>query len=288
MDVNDSSLEVVRDFSVEEAVHVGSEIELRTAINNTAPNIPLTIALDKDVRLTKGALIVGVDQIIILISGGEVVGGCKLFGVEGVSTIVVEGNGTLKLDGVVVTHTKPGRGVYVEESGCLILYSGEITGNTIYVREVSGGGVYNLGVFEMYGGKISKNYVSNYSLISGYGGGVYNNGTFTMYGGEITNNTAIMHGGGVYNTYCGTFTMFDGKIADNDGGHLGGGIYNAGTFNKFGGNISGNIAAEGNNVYPIENNDDGLPKAIVCAGVVVIAVGVVSLFLYFKRYKNKP
>ena len=277
----------VRVSSLEGAVHVGSEMELRAALNNTPPDTPVVIVLDRDIRLTKDSLVIGANKNITLTSGNKITEEyCKLFGAEDVSTIVVEGNGTLKLDGIIVTHTKPGRGVSVEESGCFILYSGEITGNTLYAREVSGGGVYNLGVFEMYGGKISKNYVSNYSF-GGYGGGVHNNGIFTMYGGEITNNTAIMYGGGVCNTYCGTFTLFDGKITDNDGGHLGGGIYNAGTFNKLGGNISGNIAAEGNNVYPLENND-WLSNAIICVGVVGIVVGVAGYsFLCFKRRKNK-
>jgi hypothetical protein len=272
--------------SLEEVVHVGSETELRAAINNAPLDTPIIVVLDKDIKFTRDSLVIGANQDITLTSNNKTTKYYRLFGAENKNTIIVEGKSTLKLDGIVITHVKnsggTNRGVYVEEDGCLILYSGEITDNILYAHDIRGGGVYNLGVFEMYGGKISKNYVSNYSS----GGGVYNDGIFTMYGGEITNNTAIMKGGGVCNTYRGTFTMQGGKITDNDGGHMGGGVWNAGIFDKRGGNISGNTAAEGNNVYPIENNN-WLSIPTICVGVMcIVAIVVGSLFLYFKKYKK--
>jgi len=79
--------------------------------------------------------------------------------------------------------------------------------------------------------------------------------------------------------------MFGGKITNNHG-HGGGGIYTYwGTFNKFGGTISGNKAVQGeDNVYPIYG--DGLSNVVICVCVVVVVGVIVGLFLYFKFRKR--
>jgi hypothetical protein len=235
---------------------VKNEIELRNAINNAPSKTSIIITLDTDISLSS-ALVISANKDITL-TGNKVIGYYKLIGVDGESTISVDGGGMLKLDGIVITHEKDkaGSGVTVDSGGTLILYSGEISGNTVYGRGMPalvggyssyGGGVYNSGAFEMYGGKISGNFAS-----VGKGGGVYNSGTFKLSGGEISNNTADTavfteseytgHGGGVYNS--GTFAMSDGKITRNTAS--GGGVYNYGTFELMGGEISGNT---GSGVY---------------------------------------
>jgi len=156
--------------------------------------------------------------------------------------------------------------VVVWFGGEFVLVSGQISGNTIANGRSgggyygSGGGVYNLGVFRMFGGEISNNnalasYGYSYShgavYNPGSGGGVYNweGGVFELFGGSITNNVA-MAGGGVCNG--GNFTMFGGLIAKNTSTDdtpkpyyyhsWGGGVYNFGSFIMSGGLITQNIA----------------------------------------------
>jgi len=227
---------------------VSTETELRNAINNAAGSTIIT--LNKDIQLTE-TLNIPTNKDITLTSN-KIVGFYKLIGASCQETLIVKDSGMLKIDGVIVTHLDEveGRGVTVDSGGTLILYSGEILGNTVYGVGMPqlvggygsyGGGVYNSGVFEMSGGKISGNLAS-----IGRGGGVYNSGTFKLSGGEISGNSATTstftesenwgHGDGVYNM--GTFTMSGGRITRNT--DSGGGVYNYGTFELSGGEISYN------------------------------------------------
>lgn len=239
--------------SLTDVVHVKNEAELKEAIKNVSTKKATTITIDNDITLTE-SLVISADNNITLTSN-KASGYYKLTGSTGKSTITVE-KGALKLDSIIITHTSTagelGGGVYVGVSGKLILYSGEISSNTAiddgapYQPEAAGGGVYNLGVFEMYGGKISNNRASGLGArMGGYGGGVYNIGTFTMFGGEISGNTAHVSGGGVENR--GVFTMSGGSITSNTAGYGGGGVSNSGTFERQGGTISGNDADD---IYP--------------------------------------
>ena len=114
------------------------------------------------------------------------------------------------------------------------------------------------GTFNMYGGKITENKLTE---DGGLGGGVFvaNQGSFLMSGGEISGNTA-KEGGGVFvgglyghhDLYAfggGTFTMSGGKITRNSG--TGGGVYvSAGSDVSF--TVSGSAQITGNtgsNVY---------------------------------------
>ena len=146
------------------------------------------------------------------------------------------------------------------------MYGGAIYNN--YPWEASGenaasasGVLIGGGTFNMYGGKITENKLTD---DGGLGGGVFvaNQGSFLMRGGEISGNHA-KEGGGVFvgGSYgyhdfsdCsgGTFTMSGGKITGNSG--TGGGVYvsNKGTFTVSGNvNITGNKAGDktSNNVY---------------------------------------
>jgi hypothetical protein len=227
--------------SLENAVHVKNEGELRNTINNASNGKPTTIAIDNDVTLTETLRITSNKDIILISSGAE--GFWKLIGANKLATISVAGR--LTIDGIIVTHTDGNDdiGVVVTAHGYLFLYSGEISDNTapqIVSHNYNGGGVHNLGTFMMYGGKISGNAAS-------LGGGVYNYGNFSMFGGEISGNNAT-YGGGVFNLW--NFSMFGGKIMDNTAVYGGGVHHWAGVFDRSGGTISGNIASyEGNNIF---------------------------------------
>jgi hypothetical protein len=306
-----------RGASLENAVHVKNETTLKNAINRASSKESF-IALDTDIILTD-KLVIPANKDITLTSS-KVAGYCKLIGAESRSTIFVEGKGVLRLDGVIVTHPNHrgpqlGGGVYVAKGGQFILYSGEISGNCAidvgdpHMPASAGGGVYNLGVFEMYGGKISNNHVSTTGSSGapggGCGAGVCTHGPFTMFGGEITNNNAHVAGGGVYSTD--TFTMSGGKIADNSAENWGGGVCASGVFERLGGVITGNTAPKGNNVYPngdgggSSNVDNGTSVdngnsfggdfslrdvVIICVGVAVVIVGVVVAVLLFTFKKE--
>jgi len=234
------------------SVHVKSEVELRKAIAGVQFGESVVIVLDCDISLI-GTITVPVGVDVTLQSNGGV-GFFKLFGPNGDAVLGVEGGGVLRLNGVVVTHASGdyGRGVWVNSGGKLVLYDGEISNNNdaadVYGGG-NGGGVYNDGIFEMYGGVISGN-------VAPSGGGVCNSGTFSMFGGEISGNTATYPyrsnsigsgGGGVHSR--GVFSMYGGVISGNTAG-WGGGVYlNGGSFELLDGVISGNVAVNAGGVY---------------------------------------
>jgi len=243
---------------------VSTERELRNAVNNAVGST--VIALDKDITLTDSALNISANKDISLTSTSATKF-YKLIGTNEQSTIiVVETDGSLLLDGIIVTHRDDDNratGVLVNSGGALILSDGEISGNhkygvwnqgnfrllggkisenTHYVGKngpAGGGGVYNQGIFDMLGGEISDNRLEP-SYISGFGsGGVYNEGVFNMSGGIISKNNAPF-GAGVSNQ--GYFTMSGGEISGNFEGE---GVRNGGSFSMSGGKISDNLESSG-------------------------------------------
>ena len=170
-------------------------------------------------------------------------------------------NGTFTMSGgrIIGNKAHAGGGVFLNTQNAQFVLSGtgEISGNEAAVTsgsaDANGGGVYNNGTFNMYGGTISGNKAKgNISDIfsHAYGGGVNNNGTFTMSGGTISGNSAEgngdVYGGGVYNY--GNFTMSGGVIggengADGNTAKDGGGVHvYSGTFTMESGTISNNKA----------------------------------------------
>jgi hypothetical protein len=230
---------------LESVVYVNTESDLKTAINNATHDIPVVIAFDCDITL-KETIHIPANKDITLTSNSSTkfykLIAANAASVKIMHTIVVEGGGTLKLDGIIVTHQtgKQGIGVIID-GGKFVLYNGVITGNTGYDY---GGGVSNRGTFSMYGGEIYDNAAPH------GGGGVYNGGDFTMFGGKIYKNKSIApgdlafgDGGGVCND--GTFKLVDGEISDNTAQHAGGGVYNnGGVFEMFGGKIYSNKAGD--------------------------------------------
>ncbi len=153
-----------------------------------------------------------------------------------------------------------GASIILNYRGTLNLYDGVTLKNNW--SEYGGAGVYNEGIFSMYGGSI----VSN--IAYGTGGGVENNGYWgapgvvNIYGGEIAYNQSLDgtfqwggYGGGVANEGSGTLNMFGGSIHNNESEYVGGGVFYgietshtqhlAGTFNMSGGTISDNSVASG-------------------------------------------
>ncbi len=111
-----------------------------------------------------------------------------------------------------------GRGVCVY--GTFNMYGGNITGNELTQEWYCGGGVSvyaAAGIFNLYGGSITNNKSNNTSTGSpcGEGGGVYTIGKFTMYDGTISGNEAYRDGGGVYTVGANGFTMYGGNITGN-------------------------------------------------------------------------
>ena len=86
------------------------------------------------------------------------------------------------------------------------------------------------------------------------GGGIYNLGTFNLEGGSITGNKARMFGGGIYNEARGTVNITGGSITNNTT-QKGGGILNSGTMNISNAVISGNVATadQGGGIYTERN-----------------------------------
>lgn len=174
--------------------------------------------------------------------------------------ILITGNVTLCLNGHSITcdagddTSNPIPVIKVSENGHFTLTNCQTYWGDYKITHTEGkygGGVYNEGTFNMYGGNITGNMAINYA-------GVYNKGTFNMYGGKISDNKSVGNestfnngeGGGVYNE--GTFKLSGGTISGNTAGY-GGGVYNKGTFELSGGTISGNSAAQGGGVYSCES-----------------------------------
>jgi len=235
-------------LSLDNGVVVNNEMELRDAVNVAVEN--QVIKLGNDITLTE-SLDISANKEITLTSKRSTEF-FKLIGADGKNTITVNSNGLLRLDGIIVTHegNGSGSGIFVEPDGTLIMIDGEITGNNGWRGSLgnaggAGGGVYNCGVFTMFGGVISGNTATiggGVLIVPGgvfgmeggvvsdnkadYGGGVCIDGTFNMYGGTITNNVATYHGGGVYNGHPGTFNKFDGEIFNNTA-YIGDDVHNS-------------------------------------------------------------
>jgi hypothetical protein len=179
-----------------------------------------------------------------------------------ISDGMVCNRGLFSMSGGTISNSK-NHGVYNEVGCSFILSGGEISNN-------AGFGVYNLGtynwgwtygMFSMSGGIIRNNACGvqsngNFSMsggeifnnVGGNGGGVQNSNLFSMSGGKISNNQATK-GGGVYNYRDGVFSLSKKGVIFNNTAELGGGVYSVGTFNRLGGEISGNTATQYSNIY---------------------------------------
>ncbi|MDR0492253.1 MAG: hypothetical protein LBH74_01240 [Nitrososphaerota archaeon] len=106
---------------------VENEIELVNAVNNAIE--PTIITLARDIILT-GALIIPDNKDITLTSNNNAKF-FKLIRADSCNTIIVDKGGTLKLDGIIITHNAGsfGTGITVNSGGQLTMIDGEISGN---------------------------------------------------------------------------------------------------------------------------------------------------------------
>jgi hypothetical protein len=166
--------------SLENTVHVGTETELRDAVNNAVRGgVAVVIVFDDHIGLTGTTLTIPFGADVTLRSDRELVKQSdveffRLYSVSDVSTITVEAGGLLKLEGIIVTHSEGayGTGVEVNFGGTLTMIDGQISGNTA----TYGGGISNRGSFSLSGGIITGNTASAGGGIAAF------NGDFTMSG----------------------------------------------------------------------------------------------------------
>jgi hypothetical protein len=298
---------------------VSNETELRNAINSAKE--PTTIALSNDITLTE-KLDIPTNKDITLTSTStskffKLIGGDiaivvyyapYYFPPSPVAVINVEGDATLRLDGIAVSHHAIynwNKAVSVSASGTLILHNGEISSNSYDGNgAVTGVGVVNFGVFTMLGGTISncgRAGVSNggYGTFSMSGGEIFNNTGFGVYnsasynlriscvplfsmsGGVIRNNDQ----GGVQNS--GIFNLSGGEISNNVGGNImqtGGGVQNSGNFSMSGGVISNNQAVQGGGVYNYRDGNFSLSeKGVISNNKADVGGGVYNVGTFNRR-----
>lgn len=191
--------------------------------------------------------------------------------------VYVEGS-TFYMNGGTISdnEARDGGGVYLAGASNLYMTGGNISGNTLCVRNSAGhgGGVYvsSKSAFRMESAntetpaRISDNTLyTDFGLYRYYqysGGGVYVAGTFTMKDGIISGNKAMTGsgngGGGIFNG--GNVTLQGGEVSGNsafyDETHTaylsyGGGIFNKteSVFSATGTKISGNTAMYGGGIY---------------------------------------
>ncbi|MCL2643506.1 MAG: hypothetical protein FWD52_08385 [Candidatus Bathyarchaeota archaeon] len=241
-------------------VYVKTEKDLVNAVNDAVGST--TIVFDNDIALTE-SLVISDNNVITLTSSNKSKF-FKLIGANGWDTIIVDVDGLLTLDGIIVSHAvdSDGTGITVRYRGMLVMVNGEISGNKANV-----GGVRCVGSFVMSGGEITHNVAVN-----GWGGGVhvYEAGSFRMTGGKIANNKATHDGGGVFvashTGASGSFSMSGGVISNNEA-TLGGGVC-AGFFSMSGGVISNNKAKNGGGVCMTMANDFTLSRGEIFGNIV--------------------
>jgi len=217
------------------------EAALLTAIMS-AGNTPTTIPLTGNITLTNTLNIPAGANITLTGDYSLTAGGSF-------EAIFVGGGATLTIDGITVTRTPGTIGRGIRSWGHLIMESGTISGHD---HPGGGAGVLtwansttepaSVGIFDMHGGTISGNTVTQFS-----GGGVQAGGTtsvFNMSGGYITGNTSTNGLGGGVITFT-TFNMSGGTISDNTAYYDGGGIRTLRSFTMQNGTISGNTATNG-------------------------------------------
>jgi len=159
------------------------------------------------------------------------------------------------------------RGTFVMHAGALI------AGN----RATQYGG----GVMVLHGGRFTMgaNAEGEEATISFneavFGGGVFNFGTFEMFGGRIFENEAFSagafgpgQGGGVLNVNDAFFDMHNGHIQLNRATLRGGGLHNQGHFRMAGGSIGGREDPELGNMTVAEN---GVGAALSTVGATATA-----------------
>ena len=142
--------------------------------------------------------------------------------------------GTLALSGSTVSNNSAplglGGGIQNAFPGGLTMVDCEIDDNTAVDK---GGGIYNDGVvFDMLGGSVSGNVVSDPGVATGWGGGIATQGSdVTLTNVRVANNQAIgddARGGGIHTSDPGSLNLVDSVVIGNSAVGLrsdGGGVF---------------------------------------------------------------
>ena len=200
--------------------NVGTDAELRTAIQNDGANIIVTA----DIDLSNITLSIESGRTVTIDLGGYTLNRrLTLRGENGGQVITVRNGATLNLSNGTLTGGYGGDGGgLLNEGGTVTLTNVNITGNTADDR---GGGISNHGTLTMTGGSITGNTSRDGIDLKG-GGGIFNysGATATLTNVSITGNEAKEKGGGGLCNY-GTITLNDCIISGNRAQLNGGGIW---------------------------------------------------------------
>ena len=203
--------------------NVGTDSELRAAIQNNNANITVTA----DIDLSNSTLsIESGDTVTINLGGFTLDRKLTQRGEGGGQVITVREGATLNLSNGTLKGGWGGNGGGIaNESGTVNLTNVTITGCT---GDDSGGGICNLGgTLTMTGGALTANTCNDHGDPTG-GAGIFNasGATATLKSVTVTGNKVVTKGGGGICNY-GTMTLDSCTISGNTCGKNGGGIYAA-------------------------------------------------------------
>ena len=227
--------------------NVGTDAELRAAIQNDGANITITA----DIELSNSTLSIPANKTVTINLGGHTLDR-KLTkrGEGGGQVITVRSGATLNLSNGTLKGGWGGNGGgLANEGGNVTLTNVNITGNTADDR---GGGISNRGTLVMTGGSVSNN-LSKDSFDKPAGGGAvfnYEGATATLTVVSITGNTVNVTGGGGICNY-GTMTLDGCTITGNSCKMNGGGIWTAASATL---NMKGVMTVTGNTANSVTNN----------------------------------
>jgi hypothetical protein len=241
----------------DQLVMIGDETLATTLLIS---NRVLSIVSDGAVRTIRGSTNCSYDMVMLVGTNATLTLG-RPEGSDAAPTLIFDGG---RNSGVSNLYDM----VYSDQ-GWLTIHPGVVFRN---LASVDKGAIYNnLGVVEMYGGRIENNSAN-------YGGGILNvMGDVWIYGGSITGNVASL-GGGIFNEavvkafglivgYLGEVEITGGLIAGNVATAAGGGIISWGKLDLAGGRVTGNSAPEGGGVLHVVGTTFGM----TLGGTAVVA-----------------
>ena len=193
------------------------------------------------------------------------------FGLGGGGGVSVADGGRLEIAGGIIEMNAALDGGGIFNSGTVIIYGGEIAEN---IALYSGGGIFNApsGNVVMHSGMISHNDVPEAPLdeeLPGMGGGVLNLGRFEMRDGSVIVWNEADEGGGVSNW--GYFYMLGGSLGFNIA-YFGGGMINDGRFELWAGQVGMNLAMQGAGIF------NGEPGTFAMLGGSIVGNGAEPFF----------
>ncbi len=198
-----------------------------------------TITLNSALTISHNITIIGFNEFVPKISGGNSVG-----------DFVINSGVTASIWGLTIENGLAADGAGIANSGTLSLTDDTVSGNGAVYNTTNrdGAGIYNSGTMFVSGTTINGN--TAYSN----GGGIFNSGFMTLSNSTVFGNAAYTAGGGIDNT--GTMSLISDTVAGNSGwDHFstlpldGGGIYDTGSLQMDNTIVANNSATSGPDVY---------------------------------------